>query len=104
MSKFFEKPDIRAKNLWTTLALCLMCYFGYHVTAGERSWLRLQSLETRLKSAEQNYRVLHSARISLETKVARLRPGSIDTDLLEEQAHIILGYVAPHEHIIIHSK
>jgi cell division protein FtsB len=41
---------------------------------------------------EQQKEELKSKREDLETKVAMLRPNSINKDLLEERARIVLGF------------
>mgnify|MGYP002366083543 CR=1 FL=1 len=41
--------------------------------------------------AEQSVQ-LQTEHLALETRVAKLRAGSIDRDLLEERARIVLGY------------
>ena len=52
-------------------------------------YLILQKSITDLKREEIS---LKANRTALETRVSMLRSGSIDKDLLEERARIVLGY------------
>lgn len=89
------------QNIVSLIGFCLICYFGYHMLMGERSVLRLLTLERKIAAIEQVYQARHRESAVLEDRVSRLRPGSIDPDLLEERARYVLGYVRPDEQIIL---
>ena len=72
-----------------------------HVVAGERSMFRLMSLERSITKISTQYDREHARREQLEARVLKLRPGSIDPDLLEERARAVLGYARPDERIVI---
>lgn len=92
------------RNLLTIIGFCLCAYFTYHIAFGDRSWAQLQSLERETAKISIEYETLHKQRVSLESRVVRLRPGSLDPDLLEERARYVLGYVRPDESVIIRTN
>lgn len=62
------------------------------------------SLERNIERLSDQYDDLHKQRQTLENKVAMLRPGSIDPDLLEERARIMLGYQHPDELVVMRAQ
>lgn len=62
------------------------------------------SLERQTERLDEQFEVLSKERAFLENKVAMLRPGSIDPDLLEERARVMLGYHHPDELVVIHAR
>lgn len=59
------------------------------------------SLERKVERLADQHKHLSEQRQSLENKVAMLRPGSIDPDLLEERARAVLGYQHIDEYVLI---
>lgn len=76
-------------------------FLVWHVVAGERSMFRLMSLERSIAKVSLQYDREHTRREQLELRVVKLRPGSIDPDLLEERARSVLGYARPDEQVVI---
>jgi cell division protein FtsB len=68
---------------------------------GQRSYLELTSLNEQIAQASLQNHELQEQRLALESRVVRLRPGSIDPDLLEERARYMLGYARPDEKVIV---
>ena len=101
MKRLIEQRYVVRRNILSIIGGCLCVYFSWHVIAGERSILRLMSLERQIAKAETQIETTRHARETLEARVIKLRPGSIDPDLLEERARIVLGYTRPDEHIVI---
>ena len=62
---------------------------------------RLITVNRMTEKVAADYDREHAEREQLEAKVIKLRPGSIDPDLLEERARTVLGYARPDEHIVI---
>lgn len=83
------------------IGICLTCYFSYHTVFGERSYLKLKTLSYQVEAQTSIYENIRSRRMRLENRVVRLRPQSLDADLLEEQARHVLGFVYPQEQIIM---
>ena len=99
MKRLVEQRHVVKQNILNLIGFYLVCYFGYHTVMGERSALRLMTLEKSLAKVSRDYEQYHAERVALEDRVSRLRPGSIDPDLLEERARYVLGYTRPDEHI-----
>ncbi len=92
MRQLLEHNDLVRKNLLTLVGLGLCFYFSYHLLQGERSYFRLLSLEQNILDMKMKNDKLKTDHAALETRVSMLRSGSIDKDLLEERARIVLGF------------
>ncbi len=101
MKRLIDKRYLVRQNLVAVIGICLSVYFSYHLVAGERSVLRLISLDRQVASQTLALGALTEERETLEKRVVMMRPGSIDRDLLEERARLILGYTAPDETILL---
>lgn len=101
MKNLIHERYVARRQLVPVLALCLVAYFGYHLVAGERSYLRLVSLNYQIAKTEKELQVETGNRVRLEERVAMMRPGSVDRDLLEEQARKILGLRYKDEKVLI---
>lgn len=101
MRRLIEQRYVIKQNLVAIIGFLLLCYFSYHALLGERSYLRLMSLERQISSVSATYDALRGEREGIERKVALLRPGSLDRDLLEERVHYVLGFHYPDEKIIV---
>lgn len=89
------------QNLIAVIGICLSFYFCYHLVAGERSYLRLLSLNHQISATESDYEEKRVEREALEHKVVMMRPGSVNRDLLEEQARSVLGFRYDGEKVLI---
>lgn len=76
-------------------------YFGYHAIQGEHGVLAWLQLEKDLRIAEANAAVLAVERQELEHRVQLLRPNSLDPDLLEERARLVLNYGRAGEMLVL---
>lgn len=92
MKQLLEHNDLVRKNLLALVGLGLCFYFSYHLLQGERSYFRYLSLNKQISTMKQENEKLKSERAILETRVSMLRSNSIDKDLLEERARIVLGF------------
>lgn len=92
MKQLLEHNDLVRKNLLTIIGLGLCFYFSYHLLQGERSYFRLLSLQQNIVTLKAESEKMKADHQALETRVSMLRSGSIDKDLLEERARIVLGY------------
>ena len=82
------------------MGVCLCMYFSFHLLFGERGYLKLVHLEHAYDVTRIEADALVSSRESLEKKVVAMRSGSIDPDLFEERAQVMLG-MFPENSIII---
>lgn len=101
MKRLIEQRYVVRQNFLTIIGLCLCVYFSYHIGMGERSAFRLMSLERSIDKTNAEFEATRAKRNLLEARVTKLRPGSIDPDLLEERARTVLGYARPDEHVVI---
>ena len=63
--------------------------------------MRFFMLERSVSKVAAQYDKAHEKRQDLESRVVKLRPGSLDPDLLEERARYVLGYVHPDETVLL---
>ena len=69
-------------------AICAsaIAYFGYYTICGTRGLLALTDTSARLSVAQQELTNISDERRRLEHRIALLKPGSVDPDLVEELA------------------
>jgi len=69
-------------------AICAaaVAYFGYYTVCGTRGLLALTDTRARLSIEQQRLASLTDDRKRLEHRIALLKPGSVDPDLVEELA------------------
>lgn len=87
--------EIRKRGVAVSLqafAACMVVYFGYHAVHGERGFLAYVQLNKELEQAKLQATDLSDRRGAMEMKVAGLRPESLDLDLLDERARLLLNY------------
>ncbi len=104
MKQLLEHKYLVRKNILTIVGMGLCFYFSYHLISGQRSYVRYLTLQQSIASLEAENAELKSERESLESRVSMLRPASINKDLLEERARLILGYRAENEKDILFNK
>ena len=83
------------------LGLALTGYFAYHLVEGDRglrAWLRLTQ---ELRLAKEGLSAAVSERAALDRRVADLRSGHVDRDLLDSQVRRTLDVVSPDEIVIM---
>jgi cell division protein FtsB len=100
VKRLIEQRYVFRQNLIAVIGVCLSFYFAYHLMAGERSYLRLVSLNAQIATTEQQYEQAAAERTAIEEKVVMMRPGAVSKDLLEEEARRTLGYHYEGEKII----
>ena len=92
------------RMLPTLLGVCAVVYFGYHALQGERGVMTLMQLERRVDQAEVDLRAVEAERDALERNVELMRPTSLDRDMLEERARVVLNYTRPDEVVIMRDE
>ncbi len=92
---------LRARNaLPQVLAASFVAYFAYHAIQGERGLNAWVHLTSELQTANALHQDLASQRQELEHRVNLLRRESLDPDLLEERARVVLNLGLPDEYVI----
>ncbi|TDQ81428.1 cell division protein FtsB [Dongia mobilis] len=82
------------------LGACLTAYFVYHAVHGDRgiyAWLRINQ---ELKAANAEAQALKDERLALERRITLLSSTSLDLDMLEERARVMLNFAHPDDLII----
>ena len=67
-------------------------YFGYHLVNGDRGLLAMVHLQRENRIADQNLAEAEATRKIWELRVSELRNQSLDPDMLDERARILLNY------------
>lgn len=95
--------DIRRRAryaLGPLLGLAAVAYFGFHAIHGDRGLIAWWHLRQELAKAETEKEMLAAKRAELEHRVSLLRPESLDPDMLEERARLMVNMGRPNEKII----
>ena len=90
-----------SQKLTTLLSFGLFFYFGYHLMHGDMGYFALRGTDQKLAATQEKYDHLLAERTALETRVKLLRPGSLNPDMLDERARVVLGFAAPEEREIL---
>lgn len=87
------------------LIFCTMLslYFIFHGISGDRGLLKLLYLRNEITEAKQIADMYHQEKIKLEEKVKLLSSSSLDLDLLDERARVVLNLVGSDEFVILDS-
>jgi cell division protein FtsB len=79
---------------------CLSGYFMFHAIHGERGILAWLHLNQELKAANVEAVRLADVRVAMERRVTLLSNHSLDLDLLDERARVMLNFAHPDDRII----
>jgi cell division protein FtsB len=91
----------RARDLvGPVLGLSALVYFVYHAVEGDRGLFAYFRLTHDIAETQAALDQVAAERQALEVRVSRLRPDSLDRDLLEERARAVLNYVRPDEVVV----
>ena len=82
------------------MGAAVMVYFGYHAVQGDRGLMAWWQLRFEIERANIDLATGSAQKKLIEHRVALLRPESLDRDMLEERARIMLGAVSPKDLII----
>jgi len=78
----------------------IAAFFGFHTVTGERGLLARPGLERNIVQAEEQLALLNKHKRFLEQRIALLRSGYIDSDMLAETARSELGLYGPDDVIV----
>ncbi|MSO72220.1 MAG: septum formation initiator family protein [Rhodospirillaceae bacterium] len=77
-----------------------MAYFAYHAVQGDRGLIAWWNLRYEIEKTNFEFNEVTAEKQSLEHRVSLLRPDTLDRDMLEERARLMLGAVAPGDVIV----
>ena len=101
MKKLIAQRHTFRRNMIAVVCVFLTAYFMGNILFGDRSSERLSALNTQVSTLSTEVASLDTARLSLQNKVTRLRPNSIDPDMLEERARVVLGFDYGSERVLL---
>jgi cell division protein FtsB len=79
---------------------CLVLYVAYYTIDGHRGLKAMTRVQGDVSVAEARLDALQTQRATLESQVTKLRPESIDPDLLDERARAVLNFSKPTDLVI----
>lgn len=92
----------RARQIaFPVIAASLLGYFLYHAVQGDRGLIAWMVLSQKIDKAKATLAELSAERATLERRVDLLRPQSLDPDLLEERARLVLDFSHPNDLVIL---
>ena len=89
MTRFFAALVIPA------ISAAAVVYFGYYMIWGARGLVALSDTQARLEVRQEQLAALKSERVRLQHRIALLKKGSVDPDMVEEVARSQLLEGAP---------
>ncbi|HXU99953.1 MAG TPA: septum formation initiator family protein [Caulobacteraceae bacterium] len=84
----------------TAILAFLIFYFGFHALTGDRGLLLARQRREVLAAKQVELTQLRAERRDLEIRARLMRDQSLSADLLEERAHVLLGFVDPKDYVI----
>lgn len=90
---FVKELRVRARYVvGPVLGIMGVTYFGFHVVHGDRGLMAWWQLRQHIETASISLSEITEKRVALERRVRLLHPDSLDPDMLEERARIMLNY------------
>jgi cell division protein FtsB len=90
---------LTALGLYVGAAL-IVGYFGINAFTGNRGLNAKQSLDQQIVTLARERHALGIERAQWERRVALLKSGSLDPDMLDERARALLDYVDPRDLVL----
>ena len=84
----------------TAILAGLIFYFGFNALTGDRGILTTRQREATLAEDEAELKTLRAQRADLELRARLLSDNDLSRDLLEERAHVLLGFADPRDYVI----
>ena len=82
------------------VAMGAVAYFGYHGMWGERGLLAWMELKQEVAHTKTALAMSMAERDRLAHRVSLLRPESLDRDMLDERARVVLNMMDPDEVLV----
>ncbi len=83
------------------LGVCAVGYFAFHVVHGDRGLLAWLKIKQRVSAAKQAMAASQAERLAMQRRVRLMEPGSLDPDMLDERARLMLNYGHADEIVIL---
>lgn len=95
----FNQYRFTRKSVLNIIIHVLLLYFIFHSLYGSRGILAYFKIQAEIEHSYANLELLRSERLEIENRVKLLRPGSLDKDMLDEQARNVLGVARSSEKV-----
>ena len=82
------------------LGACLAGYFVYHAVQGDRGIIAWMQVNQQIRVAQTELTNTDAGREEMEQRVALLSNSSLDLDMLEERARVMLNFAHPDDLVI----
>ena len=89
-----------ATYLPTAVLAVLIVYFGFNALSGDRGILSARQRAATLEEDEATLKALIAQRAELASRARLLSDDYLSRDLLEERAHVVLGFADPKDYVI----
>ncbi len=99
--------EIRARARFVigpVLGICAVGYFAFHVVHGDRGLIAWWNIKQRVAAAKEAATQTRGERQDMEKRVRLLNPGSLDPDMLEERAMLMLNYGYKDDIVILQER
>jgi cell division protein FtsB len=83
------------------IGACVFGYFVYHAVQGDRGIMAWMQISQQLTESRATLAVLTVEREEIQHRVNLLSPSSLDPDLLDERARIMLNVAEPDDRLVI---
>ena len=87
----------------TCACLGLLGFFAWHAQEGPRGFAFHEKLANQSRQLTGELAAIQKQRTGFETRVALLRPESVDPDMLDEMARSTLDVAGPNDLIVLDS-
>jgi cell division protein FtsB len=89
-----------ATYLPTAVLAVLIVYFASNALTGDRGILSARQRAATLEEDEATLKALTAQRAELASRAWLLSEDHLSRDLLEERAHVVLGFADPRDYVI----
>jgi cell division protein FtsB len=87
----------------TVASLGLLGFFAWHALEGPRGFAFREKLANQTQQLSGDLTAIQKQRSDFETRIALLRPESVDPDMLDEMARSTLDVAGLHDLIVLDS-
>lgn len=101
MSILYDIRRLARQVIGPVLGVSLMVYIVYHAVQGNHGLIAYWQLVKQVDAANQAVALLDEKKTRLRKRVKLLHPDSLDRDMLEERARVMLGYADPVDIILV---
>ena len=92
MYKYLNRKNLLL-NLMTVFSLLIFIFFVSHIFFGERSLWKIFLLNNQISLAKKEYSILLDKKVKISSEINLLRDNNLDSDIISEIAHKLLGLI-----------